>query len=68
MKLANKCRQHVAVLLLSVCFCGTAFAQTAGDPTDPETWRTPEYKTQFWLDYIYANYAYAMGVDGSGVK
>ncbi|MDX7495607.1 hypothetical protein, partial [Providencia stuartii] len=53
---------------LSVCFCGTAFAQTAGDPTDPETWRTPEYKAQFWLDYIYANYAYAMGVDGSGVK
>lgn len=68
MKLASKCRQHVAVLFLSVCFSGTAFAQTAGDPTDPETWRTPEYKAQFWLDYILANYAYAMGVDGSGVK
>lgn len=68
MKLASKCRQHVAVLLLSVCFSGTAFAQTAGDPTNPETWRTPEYKTQFWLDYIFADYAYAMGVDGSGVK
>ncbi|MBA8878975.1 autotransporter domain-containing protein [Phyllobacterium myrsinacearum] len=43
-------------------------AQSAGDPTNPETWYTPEFQAQWGLSYIYANYAYAMGVDGSGVK
>lgn len=63
------CRgRHLAALLLSVCFSGNAFAQTAGDPTDPKTWRTPEFEAQYGLHEIGADYAYAMGVDGSGIK
>lgn len=61
-------KRHLAVLLLSACFSGGAIAQEAGDPTDPATWRTPEFNAQWGLGYIYADYAYAMGVDGSGVK
>ncbi|WP_170990167.1 autotransporter serine protease [Aquamicrobium sp. LC103] len=49
-------------------FVGIAHAQTTGDPTDPVTWRTPEFMAQYGLDYTYADQAYARGVDGSGVK
>ena len=66
---SKTCRtRYLAVLLLSACFSGNAFAQEAGDPIDPETWRTPEFNAQWGLGYIYADYAYAQGVDGSGVK
>ncbi|MGH6762392.1 MAG: autotransporter domain-containing protein [Phyllobacterium sp.] len=47
---------------------GAATGQTVGDPTDPETWRTPEYRAQWGLDLIKAADAYAKGVDGTGVK
>lgn len=46
----------------------TASAQPAGDPTDPATWETGEFFAQWGLDAINAQYAYMLGVDGSGVK
>ncbi|MEI5676964.1 MULTISPECIES: autotransporter domain-containing protein [unclassified Mesorhizobium] len=62
---------RVAALLLSTALCGSfsgsASAQTSGDPTDPESWRTPEYRAQWGLDFINAADAYAKGLDGSGV-
>lgn len=43
-------------------------AQSIGDPGNPETWRTPEFKAQWGLDWIYAEEAYARGFDGSGIR
>lgn len=66
--LANRYRRHIASLLISAWFAGAAFAQTASDPSDPETWHTPEFYAQYGLSFIYVDYAYTTGVDGSGVK
>ncbi|SFT77923.1 autotransporter serine protease [Mesorhizobium sp. YR577] len=67
----NRSASHIAALLLSTALCGSfsgiASAQTAGDPANPETWRTPEYLAQWGLETINAADAYAKGVDGSGV-
>ncbi|PSJ59510.1 autotransporter serine protease [Kumtagia ephedrae] len=68
MKNASRRAGRAATLLLSVAFPAAALAQTAGDPSDPETWKTPEYRAQWGLDMINAADAYARGVDGSGVK
>jgi subtilase-type serine protease len=68
MKNASRRAGRVATLLLSVAFPAAALAQTAGDPSDPETWKTPEYRAQWGLDLIDAADAYAKGLDGSGVK
>lgn len=71
---AISCRKTIiAGLLISTCFSGAAFAQattsiSSGDPADPATWRTAEFNRQYWLGFIGADYAYAMGADGSGVK
>ncbi|CAM4129706.1 hypothetical protein BOTU111921_13155 [Bordetella tumbae] len=43
-------------------------AHAAGNPSDPETWRTQEYRAQWGLDFINAANAYALGLDGRGVK
>jgi len=43
-------------------------AALAFEPTDPEYWRTPEFQAQIGLDYIYAQDAYALGLDGTGVN
>jgi subtilase-type serine protease len=64
-------RGSFRALLLSTAIAGilanTANAQTASDPANPETWRNPEYRAQWGLDFINAADAYAKGVDGSGV-
>ncbi|CAM4131312.1 Subtilase-type serine protease [Bordetella tumbae] len=45
-----------------------ALAQAIGEPSNPETWRTEEYYEQWGLGFIRAADAYALGLDGSGVK
>ncbi|WP_264484344.1 S8 family peptidase [Mesorhizobium sp. PAMC28654] len=71
MNIRNRDARHVTALLLSTALCGgfpgIAGAQTAGDPTNPQTWKTPEYLAQWGLETIHAADAYAKGVDGSGV-
>lgn len=57
----------LATLMLSTCLTTGAAAQTSGDPTDPRTYRTPEFWDTWGLRMIDADYAYARGVDGSGV-
>jgi subtilase-type serine protease len=63
---------RIAALLVSTALSATltapAFAQSAGDSADPAAWRTPEYLAQWGLDLIDAADAYALGLDGSGVK
>ncbi|WP_043624360.1 S8 family serine peptidase [Ensifer sp. ZNC0028] len=59
---------HLATLLLSSALSQFALAQDVGDPSDPETWRTPEFKAQWGLAAIHAEYAYMLGYDGSGIK
>ncbi|CAM4131319.1 Subtilase-type serine protease [Bordetella tumbae] len=44
------------------------YAQTSGDLSSPDTWRTKEYLAQWGLDAINAADAYALDLDGSGVK
>lgn len=56
-----------ATLLLTIALTSAASAQSGGLLTDPDTWRTPEYKAQWGLDYINAANAYARGVDGRGI-
>lgn len=53
---------------LSTALIAPASAQPAGDPADPGTWETGEFFAQWGLDAINAQYAYMLGVDGSGVK
>ncbi|KRE14705.1 hypothetical protein ASE66_15265 [Bosea sp. Root483D1] len=57
----------VAALLLSTALVNPAAAQSPGLLTDPNSWRTPEYKAQWGLETIRAANAYARGVDGTGV-
>lgn len=57
----------VAALMLTTALTSAAAAQSGGLLTDPATWRTPEYRAQWGLDYINAAQAYARGVDGTGV-
>lgn len=59
---------HLATLLLSSAMSQFALAQDVGDPSDPETWRTPEFKAQWGLAAIHAEYAYMLGYDGRGIK
>lgn len=47
---------------------GTVHAQMANRSGDPLMWRTSEYQAQWGLDSIGAAEAYALGLDGSGVK
>ncbi len=57
----------VAALLLSTALVNPAAAQSRGLLTDPNSWRTPEYKAQWGLETIRAADAYARGVDGTGI-
>ncbi|WID98326.1 autotransporter domain-containing protein [Bosea vestrisii] len=57
----------VAALLLSTALITPAAAQSSGLLTDPNSWRTPEYKAQWGLETIRAANAYARGVDGTGI-
>jgi subtilase-type serine protease len=57
----------VAALLLSTALVNPAAAQSPGPHTDPNSWRTPEYKAQWGLETIRAANAYARGVDGTGI-
>lgn len=57
----------VAALLLSTALASPAAAQVPGLLTDPDSWRTPEYKAQWGLETIRAANAYARGVDGTGI-
>jgi subtilase-type serine protease len=57
----------VAALLLSTALAGSAAAQSSGFFTDPNSWRTPEYRAQWGLETIRAANAYARGVDGTGI-
>ncbi len=66
MKLTSK--SVLATLMLSSCLTTGAMAQTVGAPTDPRTYRTLEFRTSWGLWMSSAEYAYAMGVDGSGVE
>lgn len=54
-------------LLLTTALTSAASAQSGGLLTDPNSWRTPEYRAQWGLDYINAAKAYARGVDGRGL-
>ena len=55
-----------SLLLLSM----TAQAQylEAGQPGNPASWRSAEYLSDWGLDRLHANEAYAAGIDGSGMK
>ncbi|HEV7337264.1 MAG TPA: autotransporter domain-containing protein [Bosea sp. (in: a-proteobacteria)] len=57
----------VAALLLSTALVSPAAAQSPGLLTDPDSWRTAEYRAQWGLEAIRAADAYARGVDGTGV-
>ena len=57
----------LATLMLSSCLTTGALAQTAGDPTDRRTYRTAEFRDSWGVNMIGADYAYASGVDGTGV-
>lgn len=57
----------VSVIGLTVVLTSAAAAQTSTFSTDPNSWRTPEYKAQWGLEWIGAAEAYARGVDGTGV-
>lgn len=57
----------VAALLLSVVLAFPAAAQSPRRLTDPNSWRTPEYRAQWGLETIRAANAYARGVDGTGI-
>ncbi|MBZ7925144.1 autotransporter domain-containing protein [Ensifer adhaerens] len=59
---------HVTTLLLSTALPSMALALDAGDPRDPETWRTAEFNAQWGLSAIDAEYAYMLGYDGSGIR
>ena len=56
---------RLAALLVSTALPTMAFAQSIGDPA---SWRTPEFMAQWGLYWINAEFAYARGFDGSGVK
>lgn len=55
-----------SLLLLSM----TAQAQylEAGQPGNPASWRSAEYLSDWGLDRMRANEAYAAGIDGTGVR
>lgn len=56
----------VIALLMTTALTSLAAAQSTA-PTDPNHWRTAEYRAQWGLDFINAAEAYARGVDGTGV-
>jgi subtilase-type serine protease len=52
--------------MMSTCLVtGVARAQEIGDPAD---YQTEEFWTSWGVAMIYADHAYALGADGSGVK
>ncbi|MDU0341220.1 autotransporter domain-containing protein [Bosea rubneri] len=57
----------VAALLLATALVTPSVAQTGPLLTDPDSWRTPEYRAQWGLETIRAADAYARGVDGTGI-
>lgn len=59
---------RLAALVVSTALPAIASAESVADPRDPQTWRTPEFKAQWGLAAIHAEYAYMLGFDGSGVK
>ncbi len=59
---------HLAALTLSTALSSVALAADSGDPRDPATWRTPEFYAQWGLAAIGAEYAYARGLDGTGIR
>nr|WP_180883009.1 autotransporter serine protease [Mesorhizobium loti] len=66
--MAKSRRTVLAALLVSTALPALAVAQGIGDPANPKTWRTPEFMAQWGLYDIYADLAYARGLDGSGIK
>jgi len=62
-----RAKPAIVALLLGAVLTSTAAAQSGGSSIDPNSWRTPEYKAQWGLDWIRAADAYARGVDGTGV-
>lgn len=68
MKSTSQTVARLTALIVSTALPTIAFAESAADPNDPQTWRTPEFQAQWGLAAIYAEYAYMLGLDGSGVK
>lgn len=68
--MARTGRLHTLFLLAATAdmLAGTVHAQMANRLGDPQMWRTSEYQAQWGLDFIGAADAYALGLDGSGVK
>lgn len=66
--MAKSHRTVLAALLLAAAVPSLAAAQSIGEPTDPATWRTPEFMAQWGLYWINAEFAYARGLDGTGVE
>ncbi|RZT94520.1 subtilase-type serine protease [Advenella incenata] len=68
--MARTGRLHTLFLLAVTAdmLAGTVHAQMANRLGDPQMWRTSEYQAQWGLDFIGAADAYALGLDGSGVK
>lgn len=72
MTIADKRRRALAIAAVAASLAGAApvpaMAQVAGaDPQRPESWRTPEFMAQWGLYWSNAEFAYALGLDGSGV-
>ena len=68
--MARPGRLHTLFLLAATThlLAGTVHAQMASRSGDQQMWRTSEYQAQWGLDFIGAADAYALGLDGSGVK
>ncbi|WP_378943427.1 autotransporter domain-containing protein [Mesorhizobium sp. ANAO-SY3R2] len=66
-KLRLSGRMATLFVSTSLFAVATGAAWATDDPTDPDFWRTPEFFAQYGLDWIGAEYAYAKGLDGSGV-
>ncbi|KAA0943541.1 autotransporter domain-containing protein [Pseudomonas sp. ANT_H14] len=59
-----------SLLLLTAALPATAHAlySETGQRDDPASWRSGEYQSDWGLDRMKANEAYAAGISGSGVK
>lgn len=61
-------RSVLATLMMTTCLAGGLARAEELDPTDPATYYTEEFRVTWGLGVIYAGFAYARGVDGSGQK
>jgi len=70
MNMARPGKLHTLFLLAATAdmLACTVHAQAADRSGDPQMWRTSEYQAQWGLDFIGAADAYALGLDGDGVK